>query len=166
MAVGVNSGCCLKSKCIYFIQWYSYVLCYFIIKHNSGILDPSREQPNQNEKRWKLQTRFYWVCAWEIMKSTTVTSLTPPSTGLISIQFRTLTIILVSLIPMDQKKYNTDTKSIVEYVTYKNKQVTIVFHTHFYILKLWNFVSRDLFSFNVAFIKVALCAIFLAKVGL
>ena len=30
-------------------------------------------------KIWKLQTWFYWVCSWEIVKR--ATSLTPPSTG-------------------------------------------------------------------------------------
>ena len=34
-----------------------------------------REKPNQNKKKWNLQTRFYWVYSWEIMKS--AANLTP-----------------------------------------------------------------------------------------
>ena len=46
---------------------------------NSGEKSIPRDQPNQN-KEWKLQTQFYWVCSLEIMKS--ATSLMPPSTNL------------------------------------------------------------------------------------
>ena len=35
---------------------------------------------NTASKVWKQQTRFYWVCSWEIMAD--ATSLTPPSPGL------------------------------------------------------------------------------------
>ena len=66
-------------------------------------------ESNQSKfNTWKLQTRFYWVCSWGIMKM--ATSLTP-RTGLSGFQFSTLKV-LESLIPNDQKKYNnTEMKS-------------------------------------------------------
>ena len=40
--------------------------------------DPSEIERTTNIR--KQQTRFYWVCSWELMES--ATNLTPPSTGL------------------------------------------------------------------------------------
>ena len=42
---------------------------------------PSEIERNYNVR--KQQTRFYWVCSWELMKSAII--LTPPSTGLSSV---------------------------------------------------------------------------------
>ena len=36
-------------------------------------------------KKWKLQTRFYWACSWEIIKC--ATSLMPPTTGVFTSQY-------------------------------------------------------------------------------
>ena len=46
-----------------------------------GKTDPPEIERTYNIR--KQQTRFYWVCLWELMESATI--LTPPSTGLRSI---------------------------------------------------------------------------------
>ena len=60
----------ILSTCIY--QEMKFSLCeYQILQTFRKILIKSRSlESNQTKiKRWKLQTRFYWVCSWEIMKS-------------------------------------------------------------------------------------------------
>ena len=81
------------------------------IVRNERIKSKSRflESSHTKIEKWKLQTRFYWVCSWEIMKS--AISFTRLSTGLSGIQFSILNV-LESMIPNDQKKYNnSDMKS-------------------------------------------------------
>ena len=76
------------------------------MKNKVNILIKSRSlESNQTKKKKKrkLQTRLYWVCSWEIMKS--ATSPTPLSIGLSGIQFSILNV-LESLIPKEQKKNN------------------------------------------------------------
>ena len=55
------------------------LICHvLIIQNNLGKTDPSEIERTYNI--WKQQTRFYWVCSWELMESATI--LTPPSNGL------------------------------------------------------------------------------------
>ena len=53
--------------------WYLSHMCKIIWK-----MDPSEIERTYNIR--KQQTRFYWVCSWELMESATM--LTPPSTDL------------------------------------------------------------------------------------
>ena len=62
---------CMRFITYMFDYHFGLILCFASIICKKGSFG------NTVSKAWKQQTRFYWVCSWEIMAY--ATSLTPPS---------------------------------------------------------------------------------------
>ena len=73
---------------LFFISFF-YLYFYFFIAKDLKIpekVDTSRAtKQEKTTKKWQLQTRFYCVCLWEIMKS--APSLTAPTVNMVFIVY-------------------------------------------------------------------------------
>ena len=125
------------------IHFQSIYTCLIIVLVNRivKISGKSRclESNHTKIKKWKLQTRFYWVCSWKC------NICHAPSTGLNGIQFSILNVLesLIPLIPKDQIKYNNTEMKSGRHFTAATQHLTPAFVKFFKLHTTWSDKKND-----------------------